>query len=295
MIAGGRQNTNSGQTATIGGGERSVASGAWATVGGGHWNTSSGSTATVPGGRLNTAGGARSFAAGTQAKALHDGTFVWGDSTLSDFASTAANQVLLRASGGVGIGLNNPQAQLDVSSGGGFNSPQLAVRQTSPSDFARIRLQASGPAWDIALSPGAGAASSLRFWNGAADNLTLQDNGNANLRGTLFQGSDRNTKERVEPVNASAVLEKVLELPLNTWSYTNSPSVRHLGPMAQDFHGAFGLGDTDRGIASVDADGVALAAIQGLNGKLEEQLRQKDEEISDLKKRLEKLERLVGK
>ena len=194
----------------------------------------------------------------------------------------------------MGIGLSNPQAQLHVATSGGFNRPQLAVTQTSPSDFARIRLQASGPSWDISLSPGAGAASSLRFWNGAWDNLILQDNGNANLRGTLTQGSDRNVKERLEPVDTSAVLEKVAALPLSTWSYTNSPAVRHLGPMAQDFRGAFGLCDTDRGIASVDADGVALAAIQVLNKKLEDQLERKDTEIEQLKARLEKLERLLG-
>jgi hypothetical protein len=39
--------------------------------------------------------------------------------------------------------------------------------------------------------------------------------------------------------------------------------------MAQDFHAAFGLGTDERHIATVDADGVALAAIQGLNQKLE--------------------------
>ena len=56
--------------------------------------------------------------------------------------------------------------------------------------------------------------------------------------------------------------------------------------MAQDFKAAFGVGETDTGITTVDADGVALAAIQGLNQKLE----QKQAEITELKQRLEKLE-----
>ncbi|HEY0548440.1 MAG TPA: hypothetical protein VGF13_02495 [Verrucomicrobiae bacterium] len=48
-------------------------------------------------------------------------------------------------------------------------------------------------------------------------------------------------------------------------------SVRHIGPMAQDFRSAFAVGENDRTITTVDADGVALAAIQGLNQKVEEE------------------------
>ena len=48
------------------------------------------------------------FAAGRRAKANHQGAFVWGDSTFADIASTANNQFLIRAAGGVGIGTNNP-------------------------------------------------------------------------------------------------------------------------------------------------------------------------------------------
>ncbi len=56
-----------------------------------------------------------------------------------------------------------------------------------------------------------------------------------------------------------------------------------MGPVAQDFSAAFGLGETDTMISTVDADGVALAAIQGLNAKLEHQLQAKDAEINSLK------------
>ena len=45
-----------------------------------------------------------------------------------------------------------------------------------------------------------------------------------------------------------------------------------MGPMAQDFREAFGLGTDDKTITQVDANGVTLAAIQGLNAKLEAQL-----------------------
>jgi hypothetical protein len=59
---------------------------------------------------------------------------------------------------------------------------------------------------------------------------------------------------------------------ISTWSYkTDDPSVRHIGPMAQDFYSAFGLGDTDRGYYPVDAHGVALAAIKALAEQVQEQ------------------------
>ena len=76
--------------------------------GGGFLNSISGQFATVPGGRQNIAAG-YAFAAGRRAKALHQGAFVWADSSDFDFASTGLNQFLIRAGGGVGIGINNPQ------------------------------------------------------------------------------------------------------------------------------------------------------------------------------------------
>ena len=59
--------------------------------------------------------------------------------------------------------------------------------------------------------------------------------------------------------------------------------MRHLGPTAQDFRAAFGLGHNDTTISSVDAPGVALAAIQGLNAKLEARVAQQAREIAELR------------
>jgi len=90
----------------------------------------------------------------------------------------------------------------------------------------------------------------------------------------------------------------VAALPIQQWRFkTEQPGVKHVGPMAQDFHAAFGLGALPTAIATVDADGVALAAIQGLNQKLEEQkaeLKQKQTEITELKWELGELKQLVG-
>ncbi|MGE5693006.1 MAG: tail fiber domain-containing protein, partial [Candidatus Zixiibacteriota bacterium] len=118
-VGGGRRNSASAGWATVGGGNEDTASGIMATVGGGGTNLASGDFATVPGGAFNKADGAYSFAAGLQAQALHDGSFVWSDATgFGGIASTAANQFLIQASGGVGIGTTSPQQKLHVFSSG---------------------------------------------------------------------------------------------------------------------------------------------------------------------------------
>ncbi|MFC7449145.1 tail fiber domain-containing protein [Rhodococcus daqingensis] len=71
------------------------------------------------------------------------------------------------------------------------------------------------------------------------------------------------------PLGANEVLERVSALPLSVWTYGfDHDSVRHMGPMAQDFATAFGLGYTNRGIHPVDANGVCLASIQALHRRL---------------------------
>jgi hypothetical protein len=84
--------------------------------------------------------------------------------------------------------------------------------------------------------------------------------------------SDKDSKRDVVPVDGRQVLASLVQVPMSTWSYkTDDAEVRHLGPMAQDFHAAFGLGDTDRAYDPIDAHGVAFAAIQGLYTMIEEQ------------------------
>lgn len=94
--------------------------------------------------------------------------------------------------------------------------------------------------------------------------MRLGSTGDLVLVGTLSQGSDRCIKQDFTAVNSQTVLDKFAAMSIQTWTYTNDVRRRHLGPVAQDFHAAFGLnGEDDKHIASVDADGVALAAIQG--------------------------------
>ena len=101
VIAGGVGNNANAAGVTIGGGQSNTGGGQFATVGGGNTNTASGNYSTVPGGFTNTASGTTSFAAGNRAKAVNNGSFVWGDSTAADVTSTANDQMVVRANGGV--------------------------------------------------------------------------------------------------------------------------------------------------------------------------------------------------
>jgi hypothetical protein len=99
--------------------------------------------------------------------------------------------------------------------------------------------------------------------------------------------SDHEAKEHFEPIDARAVLDAVAAMPITTWNYkSQDDAVRHMGPMAQDFRAAFGLGVSDKLIDTIDPDGVALAAIQGLAQRLEELQIEKDAEIATLRAEL---------
>jgi len=106
--------------------------------------------------------------------------------------------------------------------------------------------------------------------------------------------SDRESKENVVAVDARQVLDHLAQLPIATWNYkSQETSVRHIGPMAQDFFSAFGVGEDQRHITGVDADGVALASIQGLNRKLEANLAEKEAQILELRQALAQLKQQV--
>lgn len=97
----------------------------------------------------------------------------------------------------------------------------------------------------------------------ATEIFTIWGNGDVYADGVMVHSSDRNRKEGISEVNYQQILEKLSQLQISEWRYRGDDA-RHLGPMAQDFSASFGLGNTDTGIATVDADGVALAAIKAL-------------------------------
>ena len=262
-------------------------------IGGGLNNTVYGASyAAIPGGLNNTVAGSFGLAAGRRAKANHIGAFVWADSTDTDFASTGANQFAIRASGGV---------QLDPLTSIYFGTQTRQALNVYGTDYG------IGSQYDTLYFRCANfdANSGFIWYRGGVHNDNYVSAGGAGggtemmhlvasglyVNGSVVLTSDRNAKENFAPISPREVLEKVAALPISRWNYKEDKASEHLGPMAQDFYAAFGVGPDDKHIATVDADGVALAAIQGLNQKLEEQRA----ENAGLKARLEKLERLMNR
>ncbi len=191
----------------------------------------------------------------------------------------------------------------------GIANPVLLVNNTNTSSSAApaLRVQNDGGttpngALSVSANVSATAANSViaQFGNASSFVVTITNDGTIYSKGVALT-SDRNAKQSFSAVNGKLVLEKVASLPMTEWDYKDTPGIRHLGPMAQDFHAAFGLnGSDDHHISVVDEGGVALAAIQGLNEKFEEstekgegRITQLEQENAQLKARLEKLERLL--
>ena len=210
--------------------------------------------------------GLDSVAMGNQTKASGTVSTALGEVTVaSGYASTAMGRDTV-ASGDYSTALGR-NVSTNLQSGSfiyGDASARSQVTNTAPNQFV------------------VAATGGVYFFSGCGTMCTTGV-GLASGSGSWFSLSDRNAKTAVEPVDGREVLKKVAALPLNTWQYkTQESKYRHMGPMAQDFYAAFRLGESDKGIDTVDADGVALAAIQGLNALLTD----KDREIGDLRAEL---------
>ncbi len=206
--------------------------------------------------------------------------------------------------GTVAIGTDQPDQTTSLHVQRDDGTAQILVVEEAPSAAARdllildnevgnvrYRLMANGTAdW---VNTVVGATQEFRFDN--ANNPFVEFKvsaiGDVTALGMVTGGSDRNRKRDVEPVEPAAVLEQVSQLPIHTWRYKDDSSdALHLGPMAQDFHEAFGLGEDERYIGTLDASGVALAAIQGLYGRLQKKEAELDALIEQLNERLAAIE-----
>jgi hypothetical protein len=215
FVGAGAGNSTTGDYAVVAGGLGNSMVGEYAFIGGGHANQAQGDYTAVPGGQYNLVESDYSLALGSYIHILpgHTGAMLMADSAPVSFTSEAANELAVRATGGVRL-------ITAVDDGG---------------------LEISG----AILPPGSGAWAQL---------------------------SDRNAKDDITSVDPQAILDGLMQIPIQIWRYSSqSDSVRHIGPMAQDFHAVFGFGEDARYINTIDTDGVALASIQALAAQVQDQ------------------------
>ncbi|HYP50273.1 MAG TPA: tail fiber domain-containing protein, partial [Pyrinomonadaceae bacterium] len=228
-------------------------------------------TGTVALGEGHTATGANSIALGygastsTSAGSPRLGTFVFADRSTAttcplyingstvdsncQFHPTVTNSFNVRAVNGSFFYTNTAQ-----TTGFIFNSTTATMTLTN----SKLTMASDGST-TLTSNSGGSAGVTLPAGGGGWNNL-----------------SDRNMKDNFKAVNPREILRGVLALPISTWNYkTQDASIRHIGAMAQDFSSIFGVGDSDKTISTIDPDGIAFAAIQGLYAELKE----RDEKI----------------
>jgi hypothetical protein len=282
-VSGGQANYATGIYAAIGGGNSNRAGGTSSSIGGGSYNIANGTNSTVGGGFYNRASGAFSVVAGGGGATIADSNAAVGDySVVGGGIANIASGAYSTVPGG-----RSNTAQGDYSFAAGY-----AAKANHGGAF----VWADNSGFDFTSSAAkefaARATGGVRFVTGidgsGAPNAGVQ----VAAGGTSWSAiCDRNLKENFAVVDAQELLEKVASLPVRTWNAKAQPkSTRHIGPVAQDFYALFGVGEDSTHITTVDADGVALAAIQALYDKnkgQEKRIHSLEEHVEALQKQVE--------
>jgi len=192
---------------------------------------------------------------------------------IQDGAGT--NSMVISSLGNVGMGIGGsvPSASLHVfrmdgtakilvEEYSGIAAPRTLFRLENKGNtkFGVMNTEA-GVEWAFA-NPGTGFRLS-RQGSGVVE-MEIFNNGNMKIAGALTQNSDVNAKTAIADIDPEEILGLVSELPVSQWEYKDARGETHIGPMAQDFYAAFGLGASETGISTIDTAGVALVAIKAL-------------------------------
>jgi hypothetical protein len=293
-VGGGSYNQATAEGSTVSGGEENWAAGPWSAVGGGFNNGAFGNAGTVAGGWYNVASSYSAVGGG-------NGNAASGpDSTVAGGVNNTASGPYSTVAGGAGNTADGDHATVAGGIGntaGGANSFAAGFHAKARSDGAFVWADSNLP--DIrSYGPNtftARTTGGARFIS-AIDASTGDPTAGVKLApggGSWSSLSDRAAKRGFTPVDRRTLLERLDRVPITRWGYkSQAPSVRHLGPMAQGFYSAFGLGEDSRHIDTIDSEGVALAAIQGLyrqNQALERQNRALNSRLSRLERQMRRL------
>jgi hypothetical protein len=273
-VGGGWDNLVGAESAVVAGGASNFASANVSTIAGGRNNTDEGSYSAVGGGSGNSVGlrpdatvaGGSSNQAIDYASTVAGGYFGFAGSPYDTVVGGAGNETVFDYSLAAGNG-----ASADKSGSFVFADHTGGVAAPAANTFT---VRASGGIW-------LGTTSSPSITAGHF--IDTSTGGFLSSAGAWTNASDRALKQDFRSLDKQSMLDKVARIPISSWSYkAENSSVRHIGPMAQDFDAAFRVGLDDKHITSIDEHGVALAAIQRLyreNRLLERRVRRLEREL----------------
>ena len=294
-ICGGLNNTiDEGREAVIAGGSNNESGGTLNFIGGGADNTANGLGVVISGGYNNTAASLQSFysaiAGGRDNTSYGQYGAIGGG---KDNQTGVDNDDRSPGYSTVVGGENNTASAHHATVAGGQDNEASGTHSFAAGRNAKAEADGSF-AWSSGTNSSVRALNENEFVAEAAGGFKLFSVSAGKTGVELASGSGswsslstRTAKSNLDPVDGPDVLDRVDELDISTWNYDDQDDdVRHMGPMAEEFHEEFGLGTDEKHISTVDADGVALAAIQGLSAKLDE----KDERIDDQQAQIDDLE-----
>jgi hypothetical protein len=259
------------------------------TVARGEGSTALGLATTASGGG-SAALGFGTTASGVASAALGSGT------TASGFASTALGRGTTAIATDSLAGGTNSEAQGVAALA--FGSAVRAIGASSVALGSRAVADFGSFVFADTASDGSFGAGSNQFFVRASSGVAFFTNPTSTTGVRLAAGgsqwltlSDARTKQSFRELDGEDVLARIARLPVREWSYKEQDAaIRHIGPTAQDFHAAFGLGEDPLRIGTLDADGVALAAVQAL----ESRTRQHAEVVATLKAEIAQLRKVVA-
>ncbi|KAA3631603.1 MAG: hypothetical protein DWP97_12645 [Calditrichaeota bacterium] len=197
VIAGGNSNTANGNYSSISGGVENTTNGDYSFIAGGLQNIADGPFSSILGGTANYTLGDNALAAGYRAQANHIGSFVWADKTEEDFSTTADNQFIIRATGGVGIGTNSPTGALDVVADAGDGSVNLPESSVSSIEILNEPgLSSSRQALEITIDAQRSTMADI-----VVTTITIPTDGYITVRGTgtvTTTGTNKSNSTRVQ-------------------------------------------------------------------------------------------------
>jgi hypothetical protein len=242
-----------------------------------------------------TASAVGAVAIGSGAQATSDDALALGPSSIAGgLASIAIGPSIANGNFGVAIGLqNSASGQFSVAIG---KNARTANRQGSVVIGDACASFSSDSVYPTANNQVVmrGCGGVKVFTNqGLTSGVELAAGGSA-----WSAVSDRNRKENFLGLDGEEVLFRLRSVPVSTWNYLSQDrSIRHAGPMAQDFHAAFGLGESELLISSIDIDGVNMAAVKALDARTQaqaERIAELEARNRELEARLERLEALLA-